>query len=365
MSRKKILIFTASFGHGHNAAAYNLQAGIERIAQNRAEVKVLDIFTSPLSKFWRKLYFHVIDKTPSLWKGFYYILHHTRLFQSSLWMFQSCAQQLKTLLLQEQPDIVCCTYPLYTHFFQLLRRRGQLPPFREITIITDSISINSLWYRGGSELLIVPNEDTARVLQQASVPNEKIRPLGFPLQLDFTFPEKTLPPPSSETGVSILYIVSSHKHRAKKALLEFLKHPNWNITFLTNRDRRLLQQLARLAKGNEHRIHLIEWAKTMPRLLMNHHFVITKSGGAIVQEAIAAKCPMIINHIVPSHEEGNFILLQQNHCGAMAQQPREIAACIESALDDNARLWHAWQNNMAKLAKPDSSLKIAEFLLSL
>lgn len=367
MNRKKILIFTASFGHGHNAAAYNLKAGIDHLASKNTEVKVFDIFISPLSAFWRKLYFHVIDKTPSLWKGFYNVLHHTRLFQSNLWLFKRCIKQLETVLAQERPDIVCCTYPLYTYFFEFLRRRNRLPSFKEITIITDSISINSLWYKGHNEFFIVPNEDSADVLRQAGIPNEKVSALGFPIQLDFAFSQNIsdTSPPSQKNEISILYIVNSHKRRAQKALLEFLKKPNWKITFLTNRDHHLLKQLERLSKGNEHRIKLIEWAKTMPDLLMGHHFVITKAGGAIVQEAVNAKCPMIINHIVPSHEEGNYILLEKNRCGALARQPKEMADCIESALANNAQLWREWKSNMAKLAKPDSSLKIAEFLLNL
>src|SRR5437764_10558929 len=40
-------------------------------------------------------------------------------------------------------------------------------------------------------------------------------------------------------------------------------------------------------------------------LLMSSHLVIGKAGGASVQEAIAARCPMIVNQIIPGQEDGN------------------------------------------------------------
>ena len=42
---RKILILTASFGDGHNAAARNLRDGIELITDD-AKVEVLDLFES-------------------------------------------------------------------------------------------------------------------------------------------------------------------------------------------------------------------------------------------------------------------------------------------------------------------------------
>jgi hypothetical protein len=60
---------------------------------------------------------------------------------------------------------------------------------------------------------------------------------------------------------------------------------------------------------------------------MTHHVVISKAGGATTQEAIAARCPMIVNQIVPGQEEGNYELLRRTGAGALATTP---AAVIQS-----------------------------------
>ncbi|PYI82923.1 MAG: hypothetical protein DME26_16115, partial [Verrucomicrobia bacterium] len=40
---------------------------------------------------------------------------------------------------------------------------------------------------------------------------------------------------------------------------------------------------------------VLGWTNPMPQLMLSNHLVIGKAGGATVQEAIAARCPMIVN----------------------------------------------------------------------
>jgi UDP-N-acetylglucosamine:LPS N-acetylglucosamine transferase len=59
------------------------------------------------------------------------------------------------------------------------------------------------------------------------------------------------------------------------------------------------------------RVDLLGWTDRMPQMLMSHNLVITKAGGATVQEALAACCPLIINQVVPGQEEGNWELVRR------------------------------------------------------
>jgi hypothetical protein len=61
-----------------------------------------------------------------------------------------------------------------------------------------------------------------------------------------------------------------------------------------------------------------------PELLMSHHVVVSKAGGATTQEAIAARCPMIVNQVVPGQEEGNCELLLRHGAGALATTPEAV-----------------------------------------
>ena len=97
---------------------------------------------------------------------------------------------------------------------------------------------------------------------------------------------------------------------------------------------------------------------------MTHHILIGKAGGATVQECTAACTPMLMTQVVPGQEEGNAELLFQNQCGALCPTPDALAAKIEQLFAGGAAEWHAWEQNIARLSRPDAAQQIARFLLS-
>ncbi len=72
---------------------------------------------------------------------------------------------------------------------------------------------------------------------------------------------------------------------------------------------------------------------------MTHHAVISKAGGATTQEAIAARCPMIVNQIVPGQEEGNYELLRRHGAGALAETPEAALELLRRLFEGRGRLW--------------------------
>jgi processive 1,2-diacylglycerol beta-glucosyltransferase len=102
----------------------------------------------------------------------------------------------------------------------------------------------------------------------------------------------------------------------------------------------------------------------MPELLMTHHLLIGKAGGATVQESIAAGTPMLITQVVPGQEEGNARLLFENGCGALCPTADALAAQIEALFASDAAGWRQSQSQIALLAKPDAALRIADFVLA-
>src|SRR5205807_9456651 len=92
---------------------------------------------------------------------------------------------------------------------------------------------------------------------------------------------------------------------------------------------------------------------------------LRQAGGPTVQEATAAGCPMIINHVVLGQEEGNARLIVETNSGAIALTNDEAVAQVHRAFASDAKQWHEWSANIGKLSRPRASLDIAEFLLSL
>src|SRR5205814_6626180 len=137
------------------------------------------------------------------------------------------------------------------------------------------------------------------------------------------------------------------------------------LTVTVGRDERLRRGVESLGKKIDRKFEIVGWSDQLPRLMLESHLLISKAGGATVQEAIAAKCPMIINQVVPGQEEGNARLIEKTHSGVVATAPQAIVATVLKIFADDAQLWRQWSANISKLSRPAASLDIARLLLTL
>ncbi|MES2310173.1 MAG: PHP domain-containing protein [Verrucomicrobiota bacterium] len=364
---KKILIFTAGFGEGHNTAARNIRDGIEQIGEN-AQVEILDLFESTygnLNQFARKAYLTAINATPKLWQSIYDFFDHSTFFDHNTIALSKMQENLEDLLNRTQPDVVISTYPVYNYLINNLYRNGRERHFTQVTMITDSISINSIWYRTPSDFFLVPNEATSDVLKGAGIHPDKIRVFGFPVQLFFCEHIEDQSRYDLFTGDSprILYIINSGKKKAPEIIDRLLSHEKWKLTITVGRDQKLMKQVTEQVAPYRDRVQVLGWTSQLPQLMMSHHLVISKAGGATVQETIAARTPLIVSQVVPGQEEGNWELLKRTGAGALAEKPAEIEGWIERCFDKHGKIWDDWHRNLKKISIPDSSLRIARFIL--
>jgi len=363
---KKILILTAGFGDGHNTAARNVAEALELIS-DEVKVEVLDVFQSSLgllNDVLKKAYFGLTRFAPSIWSGIYSMMDNAKALESNLLAFGNLKSALEQILAQSQPDCVLSTYPVYAHVIREIYRDHSERPFRFITVVTDSISVNSSWFRAPSDWYCVANEATAEVLRKNGVPAEKVKAFGFPVNPVFAEKEQeTIQAPEADGPIKILYIINTGKKKSGKAVDRLLDLPRVHLTITVGRDAELKEKLVRRTERCGQRVRVLGWTNQMPRLMLTHHLVVTKAGGATVQEAIAARCPMILNQVIPGQEDGNAQLVKELEAGVVAEKNREVAEWIAKAFASDARLWNKWRANLIKVAQPDASLRIAELAL--
>jgi UDP-N-acetylglucosamine:LPS N-acetylglucosamine transferase len=363
---KKILILTASFGDGHNAAARNLREAIELVTDD-AKVEVLDLFESTygtLNTLLKQTYQGLVRYAPLVWSGVFSVLDNPALFRRQMGTMGKLRDSLAAVLQTTEPDVVVSTYPVYGHLIQDLYREHAERPFRFITVVTDSISVCSAWYRAPSDLFVVANEPTAKVLLGAGVERRQVQALGFPVSPAFEQDRPApLSPPVSGAPRKVLYVINTGKAKAGKTIKKLLEIEDLQLTITVGRDASLKAKLAeRLSKYGD-RVRIYGWTNQMPRLLMSHHLVIAKAGGAMVQEAIAARCPMIVNQVIPGQEEGNARLLEKLEVGAVAEKRKEVCHLVEEAFAHKGRQWQQWRDHLAQVSRPDAALRIAEVIL--
>jgi processive 1,2-diacylglycerol beta-glucosyltransferase len=358
---KRILILTAGFGEGHNSAARGVRAGLARIAP-KVEVELRDLFPETfgvLNEIIRRAYLGLINRSPKSWGYVYNWLNRIQNFDERFQRFRRLKKNLGRLLDRFQPDVVVSTFPPYPYLIQQLL--GADRRCKNIAVVTDSITVNAIWYRSPADYFIVANEQSAAVVRDGGVAPEKIKVFGFPVSprfVDFAKDREVL----RQTTPRVLYIINAGTRRAP-GLVRELVELDIHLTVTVGRNERLFAAIEHAA--GDHKIDIYGWTDEMPRLLCESDMLIGKAGGATVQETIAARCPMIINHVVSGQEEGNAQLIVETRSGAIALSNDEVVAQVDRAFADDAKQWHEWSSNIWKLSRPRAPLDIAEFLLSI
>jgi len=365
--RTGILILTAGFGEGHNAAARAIAAACDETC-GPGTARVVDLFelASPfLSAVVRRGYLYAINRMPRLWSRAYEWTNRSELLPKSFGLtMRRELRMLGELVAAERPSAICSTYPAYPFLLERLRCEGRLPA-RHYTVVTDSISIHSLWWRAGCAGWFLPNEDSAQVLRTCGVDPARLHVTGFPVTLFFSRNAGAYARPDLAAGAAprVLYIINSGTRQAEGTARRLFAQDGWEITCAVGRDERLRLRLERLAAGRRRPATILGWTDAIPRLLMTHHVVVSKAGGATTQEAIAARCPMIVNQVVPGQEEGNYELLRRHGAGVLAETPEAVADALRGAFADGGSQWRAWNAALAPLSRPDAARAIAARLL--
>lgn len=363
MAAPRILIVTAAFGEGHNSAARNLSAALTNAG---AITLVSDPCLSGVPRVTavvNSAYRFVTNRFPNLWARIYRSTDRCDFSKQRSPVMRLVESALGRLVADFKPDAVVSTYPLYPYFMtRILDRSGEKTPV--YVVVTDSIEINAAWLRAKCDRWLVTDSVTKDSMIGKGLPAEKIVDTGFPVHPDFA---KLSPVKSCDgcTHFRVLYFATVSRTLLRdhgKALLD--ASPDVRLTIILGRNvRRLYASAREIKKAYPGRVRIIGWTKRVSVLLNEHHLVVGKAGGATVHEAIAARCPMLIHHLVPGQEEGNLKLLEIIGGGRLAETPEALARNVADLLADHASGWRSMKEALARHGRNAGAITAASFIL--
>lgn len=369
-SLQSILILTAGFGEGHNAAARGIAKALEPLCEGRWQPDVHDLMdpsygqTALLAK---KAYAKVISHAPSVWAMTYDLIDRSDHFREWLTLREPLIKTLGQLIVAKRPPVIISVYPAYSHLLAELRKRE--PHVREyqvplVTVVTDSITINRVWLSPGSAWIVSPNPETRAVLESMGTDRERILDLGFPVNAAYGLPEDRRAPLAPGEPARVLYMVNTDsQQKALKVATSLAERKDVRL-IVTVGKRKKMEEAMRLELANmPNPVEVYGWTSELPRLVRGTHILIGKAGGAAVQECLAAACPMIVNEVLPGQEEGNARLIVEKGCGAVADSAKEIHEALDRALGNNAALWHRWSEAVQRASRPDAARHLAEAIV--
>ncbi len=359
----RILIVTAAFGEGHNSAAKNLGLALDAAGARTlvADPCILGAprITAAISWGYRFVTTHL----PALWARIYRSTDRCDFSRPGSPIMRFPERALGALIEDFRPDALVSTYPLYPYFLKRIPQ-GASARFPVFTVVTDSIEINAAWLKAPSGWWLVTDPATRESMLRKGLSASSVVDTGFPVNPLFS----KLEPVSAEDGCDpfrVLYFATAKRpfiRRHGRALLE--ASPKVRLTIVMGRNVRLLHAKAReLQRAFPGRVRLIGWTRKVPSLLNTHHLVVGKAGGATVHEAIAARCPMLIHHLVPGQEEGNLRLLEAIGAGGLADTPEQLRARVADLLADHAAGWRSMKHALARHGRNSGALAASSFIL--
>jgi processive 1,2-diacylglycerol beta-glucosyltransferase len=357
----RILILTAAFGEGHNSAARNLALALDAAG---ATTRVLDPCLASLPRLTALVngaYRHVTNHFPQLWGKIYRTTGRHDFSRQRGGPLGIVEKGLARDIAAFRPDAVVSTYPLYPYFLTRILDGKNVPVF---IVVTDSIEINAAWLRAPCHRWLVTDAATRDSMIRGGLAAESIVETGFPVNPRFSL----LTPLAADDACApfrVLYFPTARLiflRRHARALLD--ASPAVRLTLVLGRNaRRLLPRALEIKRAYPGRVRLIGWTRRVPELLNSHHLVVGKAGGATVHEAIAARCPMLVHHLVPGQEEGNLQLLEIIGCGRLADSSAALASAIADLLADRAAAWRQMKSAVSRHGHTAGAVAAARLIL--
>jgi processive 1,2-diacylglycerol beta-glucosyltransferase len=363
----RILILTASYGSGHNAAAHSLA---RVFAAAGAEASVVDHFRDlvhpAFDRLSRGLYAWVLRRASTAWGLAYGI--GDRLSSDSRWAFGvPClgASRLGLMLDTLAPDAVVSVHATPTVALSTLAREGRrVPP--HTTVVTDFVA-HSQWIAPGVDRYCVAAPEVKHEFVARGIAPDRVVVTGVPLRAGFEAPLDQLAARRA-LGLSadlpvVLAMAGAQGSFGRlldvaRALMD-LRAPVQALV-VSGHDAELAGRISRLAAGRALRV--FGFVDDVRPLMAAADLLVSKAGGMTLAEAMAAELPMLTYGSLPGQERRNERFASRVGVALVARRRRELGQALERALSEPTLL-DRLRGQMRRVRRPDASRHIASLVL--
>ncbi len=373
MIPKKILILTADAGFGHRSTANALCRAFEIQYGDAAQVLIVNPLDEPGALPFMRSAENDYDKLAREWPQFYKLGYKmsdlsltTNVTEMAYVMMMY--DPISRLMKQHKPDAVVITFPTYQYPVAAYRRiSGMNVPI--VTVVTDLVSLQKMWFSQSADLCLVPTQTAADLALERDLDPESIHITGLPVN-----------PALADAPAS--------KAEARRAL----GWPEDKFTVLAVGSKRVerLDAFARILNHSGHDLHLVgvaggnvelydalqsaEWhipatiydfVRNMPELMHAADCIVTKAGGLIITESLACGLPLILIQVIPGQETGNARFVVDEGAGDLTLEPLGFLDAMAHWLAGGRRLYQERAANARRLGRPDAAFVAANLIWQL
>ncbi|HVP20843.1 MAG TPA: glycosyltransferase [Anaerolineaceae bacterium] len=367
--KQNFLILTSDTGFGHRSAANAIAKALElQHPQDSTAVIVNPVSEEPGSPLFlsEQNYDRLVTNNPNFYR-FTYEVSDSRpasgLVENTLTL--ALYRTLKQLIQEMRPDAILSTRELFSGpTGAVLNTMKNRPPF--YTVVTDLANVHAMWFNGSPDRFFVASEAVRSKAIDCGIDPQKICISGIPVDPDFA----SIHTPKSELkkklgldpNLPALLFVGS---RRVSGIIEHLQALEtvpmlFQVAVIAGGDNDLYDEVNRrkwsfplLAQG---------YVTNMPEWMLSADLLITKAGGLILSEGLAAGLPILMIDYLPGQEEGNVRFILDQQAGEFAKKPGELSDLVSDWLKDDQKILKTIASNARRTGHPDAALVTADAL---
>jgi processive 1,2-diacylglycerol beta-glucosyltransferase len=363
-SKRRVLIFSASFGGGHRSAAEALVGYLGEHYPRDVDVRIVDFFEefmpglNVLAKF---AYQQSVAFFPDLYGTFFDasnvlptnpVVHELRIMGF---------QRATAFIDDFKPDAVISTFPVAGGVVSDIKAER---PLVSGTVITD-YGVHRTWLHPGTDFYFVASKEVREGLVARGIDWDRVIVSGIPVHEKFSQP-LTQAECRKYLGLSdkftVLLTSAAGLTGDMRDMAKELSEGGIQVAAATGHNVRLRRRLETLSKRSAN-VHVYGHTPDMHRMMRGADVLVGKAGGLTVSEALAVGLPLIIFNPVPGQEIYNVDFLVNSGAGLLARDQEDVVEKVRFLSRHPERLVQMAENAQA-VGKPKAAETVCERVLT-
>ena len=329
-NRKRVLIFTASVGAGHEATGREIAAELMSAGHTVVINDGLHAMGRVTSYLMVDFYAWQLEHAPWLYDAIFRCTSTRPVSKGARWFTgKRHGQHVLDLVDDAQPDIVISTYPLVTAALGRLIHDGRV---RQPVIATISdFGAHPMWMTPEADLHLVPAQCSADLVAREG---GRVRVANFPINQRFRV---KLDRTEARTQL----------HLPQDAVVPLIVGGAWGVgdldgaaqcavdagacpVIVCGRNEAIRKRLqARF--GDDPTVKIFGWTAEMPALMAAADCLVQNAGGVTCLEAMEVGLPIVIYRSLPGHGRMNARMMASSGAAVRVDTPDQFRALLARA----------------------------------
>lgn len=363
MNKRKVIIFSVSFGNGHNQVCKVLANYLKNENFSVVIIDTFDVINKLFHKVVLDSYLHLLRLRPSIWGKLYHYSEENP-NPLALKQFNSfLTNKLYHTLEEQMADVIVTTHPIATTLIANVIRKKNVKA-QLYALLTD-FAVHPMSIHPEVTGYFIASEHLRFYANLYKLDQKQFYPTGIPTPREqvqqYTKLELRKKLHLDEQRKTVLIAgggVGLAKFTEILSSLEIFEE-KLQIICVTGSNQKAKAKIERLQ--SKHIIRTLGFTNLFMEYLKASDVLISKAGGVTMSEALVCETPVVIFQPLPGQEEQNSQFLLNYGAAIKAEIVDEIPVLLERIIFNDH--YHGLMTENAKrLKQPFASREIAEII---